>query len=67
MSGSEVQYEDWHVGIQIAAFTVIFIAFCYFSIRAFLMKKDKEDKMAAMPLEEEEEASSDSQSTKDPK
>jgi len=53
MSGAEIQFEGWHVGVQITAFVIIFLAFFYFSIRAFMMKKDKEDRLASMPLEDQ--------------
>lgn len=52
MNGAEVQFEGWHVWVQIIAFTIIFLAFCYFSIRTFFMKPDREQELAAMPLDD---------------
>jgi cbb3-type cytochrome oxidase subunit 3 len=57
MNGAKVQFEGWHVWIQIAAFTIIFIAFCYFTIRALFMNKDREQKLASMPLNDGVDAS----------
>ena len=53
MGGSEVQFEDWHVTIQVIAFVVIFLAFCYFTVRTLFMKREKEKRMAAMPLDDD--------------
>lgn len=56
MNGATVQFEDWHVWIQVVAFTIIFLAFCYFTMRTLLMKKDREQKLASMPLDDGIEA-----------
>ena len=53
MNGAEVQFEDWHVAVQLIAFCIIFAAFLFFSVKTFLMKKDKEKKLASIPLEDE--------------
>ena len=53
MNGAKLHFENWHAWVQVVAFTIIFLAFCYFSVRALLMKKDREQKMAAMPLQDE--------------
>lgn len=53
MNGAKLQFENWHAWVQVVAFTIIFLAFCYFTVRALLMKKDREQKMAAMPLQDE--------------
>jgi len=53
MNGAKITFENWHVVVQMIAFFIIFTAFVYFSIRTLLMKKDKEDKLASMALDEE--------------
>ena len=53
MNGAKVQFEGWHTWIQVIAFTIIFLAFCYFTIKTLMMKRDREQKMAAMPLDDE--------------
>ena len=64
MNGAEVQFEGWHKWIQVAAFTIIFLTFCYLTIRTLLMRRDHEQKMAAMPLEDEDHASEKANSPK---
>lgn len=54
MSGAKVAFEDWHVVIQTVAFIVIATFFVVFTVRALIMKKDKIDRMASMPLQADE-------------
>jgi hypothetical protein len=52
MNGAKVAFEEWHVWVQTIAFIIIFSAFCVFSIKAFLMKKEREQELASMPLDD---------------
>ncbi len=54
MNGAKVTFEDWHVWVQIIAFCIIFTAFVAFTVRTLLMKKDKENTLAAMALDPED-------------
>jgi cbb3-type cytochrome oxidase subunit 3 len=54
MNGAKVSFEDWHALIQGVAFVIIFLAFCYFTFRTMMMKKEKERAMAAMALDDTE-------------
>jgi cbb3-type cytochrome oxidase subunit 3 len=49
-----IQYEDWQNAISIIAFAIFFVAFIIFVVRAILMKKDKVEHMAHLPLEDDQ-------------
>jgi hypothetical protein len=53
MNGAKVHFEEWHALVQGVAFVLIFTAFCYFTVRTLMMKKDQEKRLAAMPLQDE--------------
>jgi cbb3-type cytochrome oxidase subunit 3 len=63
---SSIQFEDWHATIQVIAFTLIFLAFCFFTIKTLLMKKERAQQLAAMPLRDQEDSEKPT-STKLPK
>lgn len=56
MNGAKVTFEDWHVWVQMIAFFIIFTAFVFFTIRTLLMKKEKENRLAAMALDPEDQS-----------
>lgn len=60
MSGAKVTFEDWHVWVQTTAFILIATFFVVFTIRALLMKRDKADRMASMPLRQDDAPASNS-------
>jgi hypothetical protein len=47
-----INFEDWHVVIQTVAFIIISSFFVVVTIRTLLMKKERENALAAMPLDE---------------
>jgi hypothetical protein len=49
-----VLYENWHSIVPMVAFAVTFTVFTFACIRSVLMRKDKADEMAAMPLDDGE-------------
>jgi hypothetical protein len=49
---SRVLYEHWHSIVPIVAFAVTFAVFTIAVIRSVMMRKEKADMMAAMPLDE---------------
>ena len=56
-----IQYEDWQNAIGIIAFAIFFVAFIFFVVKAILMKKDKVEHMANLPLEEDNSENHDAQ------
>lgn len=53
-----VLYEQWTDIVPIVAFVLTFTVFLVFTIRAFLMKKDRADAMAHLPISDPETQSS---------
>ncbi|MCC5789236.1 MAG: hypothetical protein JJT75_06350 [Opitutales bacterium] len=51
---SRIAWEDWQILFPIIAFTLIFLGFLFFVLRAVFMKGKKADRMSRLPLEEEE-------------
>lgn len=50
---SRVPWESWQILFPIIAFTLIFLGFLFFVLRAVFMKKKKADRLSRLPLEEE--------------
>ncbi|MCH8474120.1 MAG: hypothetical protein LAT55_02715 [Opitutales bacterium] len=51
---SRVAWENWQILFPIIAFTLIFLGFIFFVLRAVFMKSKKADRLSRLPLEEEE-------------
>ena len=46
-------FEDWHSWVPILSFVLTFAAFLVFFVRALLMKSDKAETMARLPLDDD--------------
>lgn len=48
-----VTYEQWTTVVPVIAFILTFSTFLAITIKAFLMKKDKRDHLASLPLDDQ--------------
>lgn len=49
-----VSFEEWQTIITLIAFFLCFLTFIYFTVRAVRMRKSDRDRLANLPLEDEE-------------
>ena len=50
-----VTFEEWQILITTGAFFLIFLVFVYFSYRAIRLARDEGERLASMPLSEDEQ------------
>lgn len=58
--------ENWQVTMIVIAFGLTFSAYLMLTLRTLLMKKSERERMANMPLEEEERSTTASKPTNTP-